>query len=123
MTSFQLLLLGRRVKNILGLVRDKGVEASSNTVTISGRHARAQEFLSFPKAGWISLADCKPAEVSLSLSMGAVVSYFLLRRAADGIQRADFRNLSKESFALYKKSYGREGEVSVERDLFFSLQV
>ena len=70
MTSFQLLLLGRRVKNILGLVRDKGVEASSNTVTISDRHARAQEFLSFPKAGWISLADCKPAQVSLSLSMG-----------------------------------------------------
>ena len=50
---------------------------------------------------------------------GAVVSYFLLQRAADGIQHADFRNLSKESFALYKKSYGREGEVSVERDLFF----
>ena len=112
--------MGRRVKNILGLVRDKGVEASSNTVTIADRHARAQEFLSFPKAGWISLADCNLAEVSLSrLSMGAVVSYFLLQRAADGIQRANFCNLSKESFALYKKSYGREGEVSVQRDLFF----
>ena len=71
------------------------------------------KFASFPTAGWKQLHDVESgATVGLCLSMSAVVDYFLVRRASDGLPRGDCRDLGEQSYALYKRGHVRDGEVA-----------
>ena len=56
--------------------------------------------------------------------MPYVIHYFIARKAADGLQSADFRSLSDQSYGLCSKTYVREAEVAVDSDeLFFRCKV
>ena len=86
-------------------------ESPSGEVSAAALHRGSRENL--PDEGWGCLTDFPSPRTSLSLSltMQSVGKYFMSGRAADGLPRDDFRNLSDESFALYYKKYGRDGEV------------
>ena len=103
-----------RTKGLLGFEEAGAAENGS------GCSATSVPRLKFPSDGWKQLADVRgAAEVSLGLSMGQIVAYFVAGRAVDGLQREDFRNLSGEAFGSYQKSYGREGELCVLADKLY----
>ena len=108
-------LLGCRTKGLLGCQRTVGDEA------VAGSSSSSSPRLKFPTVGWKRLADVRSAvEFSLGLSFDRIVAYFVSGRAVDGLQRDDFRNLSGEAFGLYKKKYGREGELcDLDNKLYF----
>ena len=78
-----------------------------------------------PATGWCSLEDVTvSSSTRLRLLMPYVIHYFIARKAADGLQSADFHSLSDQSYSLYSKAYVREAEVAVDSDeLFFRCKV
>ena len=102
----------RKGKDPLGDVDDgaSSADAAQETSTSSG-------IKDWPKEGWCRMTSRTVDVLQLhkSFSVAAIVRYFIVRQASDGLPCDDTRNLD-ESYGLYARKYVREGEISAQDD-------